>query len=200
MCSVCSVVQLCLTLCVPMDCSLSGSSVHRIFQARILAQVAISYSMGSSWPRDELHIVALIVDSFWYVWIFSTHMYISNYTLLCTKLKHVWRRTAMAERVESSTISCVLLNFPFSINLILANGLWSEVKCVISGPCYLRLDTTPPWTFFPYTGICKSSADIVSSQVSESLNPRDKRNLITLSLLSDGPSEGGWYHLMFSRG
>ena len=36
------------TLCDPVDCSLSGSSVHGILQARILEQVAISFSMGSS--------------------------------------------------------------------------------------------------------------------------------------------------------
>ena len=42
---VCSVIQSCLTLCNPMDCSLPGSSVHRISQARILEQVAISYSI-----------------------------------------------------------------------------------------------------------------------------------------------------------
>ena len=36
------------TLCDPMDCSPSGSSVHGIFQARILAWVAISFSRGSS--------------------------------------------------------------------------------------------------------------------------------------------------------
>ena len=39
-------------LCGPMDCSLPGSSVHGIFQVRILKWVAISYSKGSSWPRD----------------------------------------------------------------------------------------------------------------------------------------------------
>ena len=44
--------QLCLTLCDPVDCSLPGSSVHGIFQARILEWVAISYSRGSSQPRD----------------------------------------------------------------------------------------------------------------------------------------------------
>ena len=37
------VVQLCLTLCDPMDCRLPGSSVHGIFQARILEWVAISF-------------------------------------------------------------------------------------------------------------------------------------------------------------
>ena len=44
--------QLCLTLCDPMDCSLPGSSVHGISQARILEWVAISSSRGSSQPRD----------------------------------------------------------------------------------------------------------------------------------------------------
>ena len=47
-----SVAGLCLTLCDPMDCSLPGSSVHTIFQARILEWVAISFSRGSSWSRD----------------------------------------------------------------------------------------------------------------------------------------------------
>ena len=37
----------------PMDCSLPGSSVHGISQARILEWVAVSYSRGSSWPRDR---------------------------------------------------------------------------------------------------------------------------------------------------
>ena len=43
---------LCLTLCDPMDYSLPGSSVHGIFQARILEWVTISFSRGSSQPRD----------------------------------------------------------------------------------------------------------------------------------------------------
>ena len=40
------------TLCNPMDCSLPGSSVHGILQARILKWVALPFSRGSSWPRD----------------------------------------------------------------------------------------------------------------------------------------------------
>ena len=40
------VTQLLLTLCDPMDCSPPGSSVHGIFQARILEWVATSYSRG----------------------------------------------------------------------------------------------------------------------------------------------------------
>ena len=42
----------CPTLCVPMDCSPPDSSVHVIFQARILEWVAISFLRGSSWLRD----------------------------------------------------------------------------------------------------------------------------------------------------
>ena len=45
-------LQLCPTLCDPMDCSLRGSSIHGIFQARVLEWVAISFSRGSYQPRD----------------------------------------------------------------------------------------------------------------------------------------------------
>ena len=47
---------ICVTLCDPTDCSLTGCSIHGILQARILVWVAISYSRGSSWPRDWTHV------------------------------------------------------------------------------------------------------------------------------------------------
>ena len=50
------VTHSCPTLCNFMDCSLPGSSIHRIFQARILEWVAISFSRGSSWPRDQTRV------------------------------------------------------------------------------------------------------------------------------------------------
>ena len=46
--------QLCLTLCDPMDCSMPGSSVHGILQARILEWVP--FSRGSSQPRDQTQV------------------------------------------------------------------------------------------------------------------------------------------------
>ena len=49
-------LPLCLTLCDPMDCSLPGSSVHGILQARILEWVATPSSRESPWPRDETHV------------------------------------------------------------------------------------------------------------------------------------------------
>ena len=51
--SVCSVAKLCPALGNTTDGSLPGSSVHGIFQARILEWVAIYYSRGSSRPRDQ---------------------------------------------------------------------------------------------------------------------------------------------------
>ena len=50
------VAQLCPTLCDPMDCSLPGSAVHGIFQARVLEWVAISFSRGSFWLRDRTQV------------------------------------------------------------------------------------------------------------------------------------------------
>ena len=48
----CLVIKSCLTLCDPMDGSPPVSSAHGISQARILEWVAISFSKGSSQPRD----------------------------------------------------------------------------------------------------------------------------------------------------
>ena len=51
----------------PMDCSLPACSVHGILQARILEQVAISFSRGSSQPRDQTW-VSCIAGKFFTVW------------------------------------------------------------------------------------------------------------------------------------
>ena len=52
----CSVTKLCLTLCDLVGCSPPGSSVSGISQARILEWVAVSFSRGSSPPRDQTHV------------------------------------------------------------------------------------------------------------------------------------------------
>ena len=54
-------------LCNSMDCSLPGSSVREILQARILEWVAISFSRGSSWSRDQTWI-SCIVGRFFTIW------------------------------------------------------------------------------------------------------------------------------------
>ena len=54
------VLQSCPTLWDLMDCSPPGSSVHRILQARILEWVAISFSRGSSLPRDRTRVSRIL--------------------------------------------------------------------------------------------------------------------------------------------
>ena len=61
------VTQLCPTLCNPMDHDPQGSSIHGILQARILDWVAISFSRGSSQPRDQTR-VSCIAGRFFTVW------------------------------------------------------------------------------------------------------------------------------------
>ena len=49
-----------LTICQPMDCSPKGSSVHGIFQVRVLKQLVISFSRGSSNQRTEPCLLGLL--------------------------------------------------------------------------------------------------------------------------------------------
>ena len=76
------VTQSCRTLCDPMDYSPPGSSVHGIFQARILESVAIPFSRGSSWHRDRTR-VSYIAGRFFTVratakWKNETEMLVSQ--------------------------------------------------------------------------------------------------------------------------
>ena len=61
------VTQSCLTLCNPMFCSPPSPSLHGVLQARILEWVAISFSRGSSWPRDQTWI-SRIAGRFFIIW------------------------------------------------------------------------------------------------------------------------------------
>ena len=53
------VIQSYLTLVDPMDCSLPGSSVHGILQARILELGAIHFYRGSSQPGDQTQVCCI---------------------------------------------------------------------------------------------------------------------------------------------
>ena len=58
-----SVTKSCLTLCNSRDCCPPGSSVHGILQARTLEWVAMSFSGGSAWPRDQTRIFCISCTS-----------------------------------------------------------------------------------------------------------------------------------------
>ena len=93
----------CVWLCSLMDCSLPGSSALGIFQAGILEWVAISYSRGSSQPRDSTHISC--VDSLPYSPP-GKPFYMSS----CTQSIVEWSLIHISKewRVKSPRDSCVL--------------------------------------------------------------------------------------------
>ena len=61
------VAQSCPTLCDPTDCSLPGSSIHGIFQARVPEWVAISCSRGSSQHRDRTQVSHIVGRRFYHL-------------------------------------------------------------------------------------------------------------------------------------
>ena len=105
-------LQLCPTLCNPMDCSPPGSSVHGIFQARILGWDAMPSARGSSQSRDWTCIsyIASIAGRFFtycHTWeaSFDMHCLLKNVTqalsLKCHLLRNLcdmrakWRKKRM---------------------------------------------------------------------------------------------------------
>ena len=147
-CAVCLVAQSCPTLDDSMDCSLPGSSVHGILQARILEWVAIPFSRGSSWPRDWTG-VSCIAGRFSTVWAirepqyFCVNFYIyylgdfTSIFLLCQKqvwqvfmfpcmctcvcvCAHVYKSTCRYGMVRSGTVSRL---YAKSGNILIHSGI-----------------------------------------------------------------------------
>ena len=81
----CSVAQSCPTLYDPMDCSPPGSSVHGILQARILEWVAISFSRGSSRPRDQTASFASPALAGGFFTLVPPEEHIAVYYIICVK-------------------------------------------------------------------------------------------------------------------
>ena len=71
----------CQPLCDSMDCSLPGPSLHGILQARVLEWVAISFSTGSSQPRDQTR-VSCIPGRRFNLWATSRSLLIIFFILL----------------------------------------------------------------------------------------------------------------------
>ena len=61
------VAQSCPTLCDHTDCNLPGFSVHRMFQARVLEWVAVSFSRRSSRPRDWTRVSRIVGRHFYHL-------------------------------------------------------------------------------------------------------------------------------------
>ena len=125
-------LQSCPTLCNPMDCSPQGSSVHGIFQARVLEWVTISFSRGSSQARDQTR-VACIAGRHFTVWATREahliwpyiHIYIYIYIHIHTYIHmHCWHLLSKIPLVFKPehgdsliTLSYLHLYDPFNILL-----------------------------------------------------------------------------------
>ena len=97
------VVQSCLTLCDPMDCSLPVSPVHEIPQARILEWVAIPFSRGSSQSRDQTifwtqnpsspgpsHTYSLTKVVTYHFYFHNNYFLSTIYNNILNKISHSW--------------------------------------------------------------------------------------------------------------
>ena len=101
------VTQLCPTLCDPMGCSLPGSSVHEIFQARVLEWIAISFSWGFSQTRNRTW-VSRIAASRFIIWatrenlVPNTGLNPNDYLM---EASQIWRWTDRAKLLKFVNLS-----------------------------------------------------------------------------------------------
>ena len=121
------VAQSCPTLCDPMDCSPTGSSIHGIFQARVLEWVAISFSRGSSWPRDWTRVSCIAGRCF---------------TIWATRKAHNPEEHAYTKKEEKYYFWVTLKReiLPF-INIL----KWIITKVPVGSKGYLRNSLELPW-------------------------------------------------------
>ena len=113
---VCSVAQPCPALW-PVDCCPSGSSIRGILQVRILQWVAISFSRGSSQPRDQTQI-SCIAGGFFTIWTareVHTHTHTHTPESLCCTVE-----TNITVQINHTSIKsskhCFLRNFSCEYN------------------------------------------------------------------------------------
>ena len=117
------VAQSCPTLCDPVNCDLPGSSIHGILQARILEWVAISFSRGSSRPRDWTRVSRLAGRRF--------NLWATREALTC------WRSTAIAAwgsisiEVDGKDLCCSVLGSALGKCEFVADSIQEAFKCFI---------------------------------------------------------------------
>ena len=118
------VAQSCPILCDPMDCSLQGSSVHGIFQARVLEWLAISFSRRS-WPRG---------------WTWLSCIVGRHFTIWATREVHWWKKETWKENKWKNQNCMLLRSSPavFSVQLscsVVSDCLWSHGLQPARLPC-----------------------------------------------------------------
>ena len=96
-----SEVAQCPTLCDPMDCSLSSSSVHGIFQARVLEWIAISFSKGSSLPRNRTQISSIAGIRFYRLSHQGSHFFFKKKNFKCILSVNIYFRHQFKKKIRN---------------------------------------------------------------------------------------------------
>ena len=116
------VIQPCLTLYDPMDCSLPSSSVHGIFQARILEWVAISFSRRSSWPRNWTQ-VSCVVGRHFMAWAtrevsHRTNTHKKTPSCLANRRHNSTRKARVVKLLNKQFIPLLLFKVPKIVHML----------------------------------------------------------------------------------
>ena len=125
----------CVQLCDTMDCSLPCSSVHGIFQARVLEWVAISFSRGSSQPRDWTWVSHIVVRCFT-IWTTRSRCFL-EFSCFFYDPADVGNLIAGSTAFSKSSLNI----WKFWLHVLLKPGLenfehyfasvWDECNCVV---------------------------------------------------------------------
>ena len=121
--------QLCLTHYNPVDCSPPGSSIHGILQARILEWVALSFSRGSSRPRDRTQ-VSRIAGRHFNLWARSIFCFVG---LIYQTVSTEWSRN----------IAVFLLSLPLFFTYFLLNISFQSLMTFGEAYVFYLLKWTP---------------------------------------------------------
>ena len=145
MCVVCYAksLQLCPTLCDPMDYNPSGSSLHGTLQARVLEWVTISSSRGSSHPRDQTHVS-------WISCIGRQTLYhlshLGSPHPKYTTVKNLYSPNMSPGLYKIKCISPLYIPHPISVTCLMSTNLIDcKVKVKVKSLSRVRLSVTP-WT------------------------------------------------------
>ena len=140
------VAQLCPTLCDPMDCSPPGSSIHEILQARILEWVAISFSRGSSWPRDQTR-VSCILSRCFTIWA-TREAHRMTLFPLCLILQilrwHSWLKKKKNPPANSGR--CKRCRFDQWVRKFPWSRKWKPTSLFLPGKCHGQRSLSMDWT------------------------------------------------------
>ena len=127
----CLITQSCLTLCDPMNCSLPGSSIHGILQARILEWVAMPSSRGSS--RPEIKLLSLsspaLAGTTWEAFYSSSAQSLQSCLTPCDAMRCSLPGSSIHGILQARTLGWVAISFSWEPWMISINSLPELLPC-----------------------------------------------------------------------